>query len=182
MSSRMRCESAERPEPTVSMPVDLDVFRAIVGSFPTGVTIVTARDVDASPRGLTSNAFASVSARPPLVLVCVDKSSNTLRAVRNSRAFAVNFLSAGREKLAARFASKAADKFSGVAWRPSAAAGGAPILAEDSVAVAECTVVDAIEAGDHWIFVGSVEGGEVFGGHPLMYYRRAYAIWPDVAR
>ena len=67
------------------MSVDKATFFAIMGAFPTGVTIVTTMDQNGEPKGLTSNAVASVSAEPPLMLVCVDKRSNTLEALRARR-------------------------------------------------------------------------------------------------
>ncbi|MGH2451177.1 MAG: flavin reductase family protein [Candidatus Limnocylindria bacterium] len=160
------------------MPVDFERFRAIAASFPTGVTVVTAVGEDGAPRGLASNAFASVSASPPLILVCVDKGSRTLAAIQRTGAFVVNFLGADAEAVARKFASKDTDKFAGLAWRPSARARGAPILAERTVAFAECVVEQAIEAGDHWIFVGRVEDGAVNDGRPLLYFKRSYGTPP----
>ena len=160
------------------MSVPLELFRSVVGSFPSGVTIVTALDTDGTPRGLTSNAFSSVSADPPLLLVCVDKGSQTLRALQASGAFVVNFLAAGRGDLSNRFASKDPNKFEGVPWRPSDVCCGAPILADDAIAYAECVTHEVVEAGDHFIFVGRIEGGGATDGAPLMYFRRAYADWP----
>lgn len=161
------------------MAVDLDLFRAIVGSFPTGVTVVTVMGVDGQPRGLTSNAFSSVSAEPPLLLVCVDKRSQTLASLEAAGAFVVNFLAAGRDEVSNTFASKAPDKFAGLTWTASAIAKGAPILVEDSVAYAECVTEQVVDAGDHFIFLGRVEGGLATGGPPLMYFKRTYATWPD---
>ena len=89
-----------------------------MGAFPTGVGIVTTMDEHNQPQGLTSNALCSVSADPPLLLVCVDKNSNTLPALRHSKKFVVNYLSAGRGDLANLFASKEPDKFQNVSWRP----------------------------------------------------------------
>jgi flavin-dependent trigonelline monooxygenase, reductase component len=160
------------------MPVDDKLFRAILGSFPTGVAIVTALSDEGLPRGLTTNAITSVSARPPLMLVCVEKRSQTLPAIVDAGAFVVNFLEAGREALSRRFATKAADKFVGLVWTPSAVAKGAPIFGADSIAYAECLVVQAIDAGDHTVFLASIEGGEVRNGLPLMHFRRGYAAWP----
>jgi len=113
------------------------------------------------------------------MLVSIDKTARTLAALKHAKAFVINFLKVGAEDAATKFASKADDKFAGLAWRPSAVAGGAPILHQHSVAYAECTVVQEVDAGDHWIFIGSVEGGEVLGGTPLMYYHRTYAGWPE---
>lgn len=112
------------------------------------------------------------------MIVCVDKSSRTLAALQESGTFAINFLKAGSEDVSSKFASRDDDKFANLPWTPSSVAGGAPKLTEHSVACAECTVLDTIEAGDHWIFIGRVEGGEVYGGTPLMYFRRTYAGWP----
>lgn len=161
------------------MPVDRDRYRSLAGAFPTGVTIISTRDAGGAPRGLTTQAFIGLSTEPPLVLVAIDRSSRTLAALRASRAFVVNFLRAGAEDVATRFATKADDKFAGIAWRPSAVAAGAPILHEAAAAYAECLVEQELQAGDHVVFVARVEGGEVLEGAPLMYYRRSYAAWPE---
>jgi flavin reductase (DIM6/NTAB) family NADH-FMN oxidoreductase RutF len=161
------------------VPVDIELFKGVAGSFPAGVAVVTSRGADGVPRGLTGNAICSVSASPPLLLVCVDKRSQTLPSIRQARSFVVNFLAAGRQELSDRFASKDPDKLAGVAWEPSRVAAGAPILVDDVVAVAECLVTREIDAGDHWIFIASIEAGAVYQGVPLMYYRRAYAAWPE---
>ncbi len=161
------------------MPVDTQRFRSLMGAFPTGVIIVTTVDPDGAPKGLTTQSFLSVSTDPPLLVVSLDKTSRTLRALLATRAFAVNFLASGRGDLATRFATKSDDKFSGVAWQPASAAKGSPILAADSVAYAECLVDRTIEAGDHILVLASVEGGAVLSGTPLMYYRRTYAAWPE---
>lgn len=157
--------------------MDRATFFAIMGAFPTGVGIVTALDADNQPRGLTTNALCSVSAEPPLLLVCVDKRSQTLPALRHSGRFVVNYLSAGRDALANLFASKEPDKFADVAWRPGG--NGMPLLHEDSLAFAECTTVQEIDAGDHIVFLGQVDAGEppVPASQPLMYFRRTYGTW-----
>ena len=161
------------------MPVDTQTFRSLMGAFPTGVVIVTTAGADGAPRGLTTQSFVSVSTDPPLLLVSLDKTSRTLAVLLESKAFAVNYLAAGRGDLATRFASKDVDKFDGVGWRPSDHAKGSPILHQDSVAYAECVLDRTIEAGDHLLLVGSVEAGAVLPGTPLMYYRRTYAAWPE---
>ena len=113
----------------------------------------------------------------PLMLISIDRTSRTLPALQKRRAFVINFLREGAEDLATLFASKSDDKFRGVRWQPSPEADGSPILREVSVAYAACRVTESREAGDHWIFIASVEAGEVLGGTPLMYYRRTYAAW-----
>jgi flavin reductase (DIM6/NTAB) family NADH-FMN oxidoreductase RutF len=159
--------------------VDKATFFAIMGAFPTGVTIVTTMDEEGKPRGLTSNAVCSVSAEPPLMLVCVDKRSNTLPALQHTKKWTVNFLVSGRGELSNLFASKEPDKFTDVSWQPGG--NGMPWLHTDTIAHAECSTQQEIDAGDHVILLGLVEGGEqpAPGTHPLMYFRRNYATWPD---
>lgn len=161
------------------MAVDRELYRALSGSFPTGVTVVTTIDAAGAPKGLTSQSYIGLSTEPPLMLISVDKNARTLPALQHTRAFCINFLKTGAEDLASRFASKAEEKFAGLSWRPSNVAAGAPMLVEHSVAVAECQVTEIIEAGDHWLFIGRVAGGIVCGGTPLMYYKRTYAAWPE---
>jgi flavin reductase (DIM6/NTAB) family NADH-FMN oxidoreductase RutF len=159
--------------------VEREAFIASMSAFPTGVTIVTTVDENGEACGLTCNAFMSVSAEPPLVLVSVDKSSNTLPALRHTRSFVVNFLSAGREELATLCASKRSDKFMAINWRASDHH-GLPILHEDSVAHVSCDVVSEIEAGDHVLLLGHVQDltPPEPGSVPLLYFKRTYDTWP----
>ena len=160
------------------MPVDRTTYRAIAGAFPTGVAVVTTVAADGAPRGLTTQSFVGISTEPPLVLVSIDKTSRTLPDIQGHRAFVINFLKQGHDDVSDHFASKKEEKFTGISWRPSAIAGGAPVLEDAIVAYAECVVEQAIEAGDHWLFIARVDGGAVLEGAPLMYYRRTYAGWP----
>lgn len=148
-----------------------------MSAFASGVAIVTAMDGDV-PRGLTTRSFVAVAAEPPLLLISIDKTSRTLPAIRRSGAYVVNFLAADRQALSDLFASKAEDKFAGVPWQPSALAAGAPVLTEGVVAYAECRVSGEFGAGDHWLVLGTMEGGRFIGGRPLLYYRRSYGGWP----
>ena len=161
------------------MAVPRDVYRAVSASFPTGVVIVTTLDEAGQPKGLLNQTFVGLSTDPPLMLVSIDKTSRTLPHLQHHGAFVINFLREGSEDLATLFASKIDEKFSGVRWAPSPQARAAAILRDASIAYAACVVTRTIEAGDHWIFIGSVEAGEVFGGAPLMYYRRSFAAWPE---
>ena len=157
------------------MAVPPQLFRDIMACFPTGVAIVTAQGAGDRPRGLTLSAFCPVSLDPPLVLVCIDKTSNTLPALLAAGGFTVNFLAGGREHLAVLYASKAEGKFEGIPWRPAPVPEGGPILYEDSAAYAVCVTQRALEAGDHWVFIGEVREGEVLAGRlPLVYHRRAF--------
>lgn len=158
-------------------PVVIDAagFREVMASFPSGVVVLTAFAEDGSPRGLTVSAFCAASLEPPLALVCIDKTSNTLPAVQRTGGFTANILAAGREQLARRMATKLSDKFDGLEWTRPASPVGGPILHRDTAAHAVCALRDTLEAGDHWILIGVV----VAGAHtpevmPLIFSRRTY--------
>jgi flavin reductase (DIM6/NTAB) family NADH-FMN oxidoreductase RutF len=156
--------------------IDAQRYRDIMSAFPSGVVVLTAFGPDSKPRGLTVSAFCPVSLSPPLVLACVDKTSNTLPAVQHAAGFTANILAAGREALARRMASKLTYKFDGVAWRQPESPVGGPILVDDCAAYATCKLQDTIEAGDHWILVGLVSDGAVLDGVPPLVFRgRAYS-------
>jgi flavin reductase (DIM6/NTAB) family NADH-FMN oxidoreductase RutF len=153
------------------MSVSAVEFRAALRHFPAGVTVITTRDDQGQPTGLTASAFTSVSLDPPLVLVCVDHAATAYPALTRHGWFAVNMLGESQTHVSRRFATTAADKFAGIAYREGRA--GLPIL-DDVVAVLECRVVHQYPGGDHTIFVGQVEGASVTGGPPLLYFRGEY--------
>lgn len=153
------------------MPIDKEEFRRVLGHFAAGVTIVTTVGDEGRPYGLTATAFTSVSLEPPLVLVCVDKRSDSHPHFHTSRVFAVNFLAHDHEHLSRRFAVSGGDKFTDVPIRTGVT--GAPVLAE-ALGHLECRAVDIIEAGDHTIFIGQVEAAAAREGEPLLYFRGAY--------
>src|ERR1700686_3090315 len=120
------------PDPANELASDSSVidprdFRNALGTYATGVTIITAMTADGTPYGLTCNSFASVSLNPPLVLWSLGKFSQGLPIFQNASHFAVNVLSASQQALATQFAKPSTDKFSGVAWTPGL--GRAPLLA-----------------------------------------------------
>lgn len=156
--------------------IDDDQFRALFASFATGVSVITARGEDGCLAGFTGNAVCAVSASPPLLLVCVGKNSNTLPVIIESRAFVVNLLAEGGEAVARMFAGKSPDKFTGQRWIPARAAGDAPILIDAILAYAACVVEQAIEAGDHLIFVARIVDTETFARFPLVYFQREYGF------
>lgn len=158
------------------MSVDADLFRHIMGAFPSGVTVITALSSDGTARGMTSTAFSSISLEPPIVSVSIDARSATLKAIDETRAFVVNILNENQAKLSNHFASKLPDKFKGLQWTPGSES-GAPILTNDIAAYAECGVLQRIEAGDHVLLLGLVCQGAVHAANPLMYFRREYAGW-----
>jgi flavin reductase (DIM6/NTAB) family NADH-FMN oxidoreductase RutF len=154
-----------------SSPIDPRDFRNALGTFATGVTIVTAATPDGKPYGLTCNSFASVSLNPPLVLWSLLIYSQGMSIFQNASHFAVNVLGASQQALATKFANSSMDRFSDVAWTPGL--GGAPILA-DSVANFQCRAVNRYYGGDHVIFLGAVEAYAYNRQEPLLFARGGY--------
>ena len=154
------------------MPITADEFRAALSQWASGVAIVTAAAGD-RVHGMTVSAFASVSLDPPLVLICADKTSDTLGVIDDGGVFAANILTSAQRALSDRFASKKDEhlRFEGLAWRRGAT--GAPIL-PGVLAALDCRVVAAHDAGDHVIYVGQVEEVRSFDRDPLLYFRGAY--------
>jgi flavin reductase (DIM6/NTAB) family NADH-FMN oxidoreductase RutF len=147
-------------------------FRAALGMFATGVTIVTARGADGTLVGLTANSFNSVSLRPPLVLWSLARKAGSMRAFERGSHYAINILAAEQHALAERFAGKAVDRFADLAFREGS--GGAPIL-EGAAAVFECFNRSRYEEGDHVIFVGEVERCTWrTGAQPLIFHGGRY--------
>lgn len=129
-------------------------FRAALGMFATGVTIVTAVAPDGKPIGLTASSFNSVSLDPPLVLWSLASAAASLPAFRAGSHYAINILSAEQKTLAERFALKGADRWTGVEF--TTGTGDAPLIT-GAVATFECFNRSRYEEGDHVIFVGEVE-------------------------
>lgn len=133
----------------------LKLFRDALGSFATGVTVITTVTPEGQRIGLTANSFTSVSLDPPLVLWSLKKNSVNLKVFTKATHFAINVLSSEQKSLCYRFASKVdGDRFDGVALEPSAF--DLPLLA-GSLARFECSKYRAYEAGDHVMFLGQVE-------------------------
>jgi flavin reductase (DIM6/NTAB) family NADH-FMN oxidoreductase RutF len=152
-------------------PIDPRDFRNALGTYATGVTIITAAGAGGKPCGITCNSFASVSLNPPLVLWSLVLYSSSLGAFENASHFAVNVLGASQQELANRFAKSSDDKFAGVEWRPGL--GNAPILA-DSVANFQCRAANRYYGGDHVIFLGAVEAYSYNRKEPLLFARSGY--------
>jgi 3-hydroxy-9,10-secoandrosta-1,3,5(10)-triene-9,17-dione monooxygenase reductase component len=152
--------------------VDAREFRDTLGSFPTGVAVVTAAG-PGGPAGLTTHAFSSLSLEPPLVLVCFDEGSRTLGVVRETRRFAVNVLRTGQEDLARLFAGKVPhpEKFAAVTHTEDH---GVPVL-DGALAWLVCDLHALHPGGDHAIGVGAVTAlGRDPEGEPLVFFGGAY--------
>ncbi|MBS0444702.1 MAG: flavin reductase family protein [Proteobacteria bacterium] len=147
-------------------------FRAALGAFATGVTIVTARDAAGALVGLTANSFNSVSLEPPLVLWSLSRRAGSMPAFEQGSHYAINILAAEQHALAERFAGKRTGRFDGVPFRDGA--NGAPVLA-GAAAVFECFNRSRYVEGDHVIFVGEVERCERrTGATPLIFHGGRY--------
>ena len=154
--------------------VDPDGLRTAMGQFATGVTVITTRDQDGRPFGTTANAVSSVSLRPPLVLACLRRESETLAALLERRRFAINVLHSSQSELSDRFARRAAaDTWDAVAHRTP---NGIPVL-EGAIATLECDLHDVADGGDRAVVVGHVvalEHGPETDAEPLLFYAGAY--------
>ncbi|MCS3726457.1 flavin reductase family protein [Bradyrhizobium betae] len=154
-----------------SSPIDPRDFRNALGTYGTGVTIITATAADGKPYGITCNSFASVSLNPPLVLWSLGIYSSSLAVFQNASHFTVHVLGNSQQALANKFAKSTEDKFAGVDWTPGL--GNAPVLAE-SVANFQCRSINRYYGGDHVIFLGAVEAYAYNSGEPLLFARGTY--------
>ncbi len=135
--------------------------------FPTGVTVVTSMR-GGEPRGVTVSAFASVSADPPLVLICINREARSYLYISSSKVFCVNILAGDQRHLAERFAGKLREhQFQGVEYEVDVT--GAAVL-RGTVAHLDCEVVEEHHAGSHSIFIGRVLSAKSRTGSPLGYY------------
>lgn len=158
------------------MVIPPDRFRAVMGHFATGISVVTTHDGD-RPWGITVNALSSISLEPPLVMVALDHRREIVPAVRSAGRYAVSILGEDQQALSDCFAGAAVepdrDAFCGAPWQPGAA--GMPLL-DGAIAHLECTVIQEIPIGDHLLFIGRVDELRSTGGSrlPLLWFRRRY--------
>ena len=154
-------------------PVEQAEFRRVLGSFASGVTVVTAPGAPgAEPAGFACQSFSSLSLDPPLVAFMVGRTSTTWPRIAQAGVFCVNVLSAEQGELCRAFAVRGADKFAGVAHDP-APASGSPRLA-GTLAWIDCTIHAVHTGGDHLIVVGRVDAlgpGDGDGEPPLLFHR-----------
>lgn len=184
---RLRRPRSVRPTPAVASPrrrsrmlrhvtVPSPDFRAAIGQFATGVTVVTTLD-GGRPVGITVNAFASVSLEPPLVMVALDHRRFIVPAVEASGRYAVNVLAEEEQWLSDCFAganvTPGRDAFCGAQWRPGRT--GLPLIG-GAIAALECRVVQRLPMGDHILYIGEVDAATVHEPEapPLLYHRRRY--------
>jgi flavin reductase (DIM6/NTAB) family NADH-FMN oxidoreductase RutF len=154
-----------------SSVIDPRDFRNALGTYATGVTVITAAAADGKPYGITCNSFTSVSLNPPLVLWSLVIYSQSLNVFQNASHFAVNVLGVSQHTLSKKFSKSSDDKFIGVDWTPGL--GNAPILT-GVVANFQCRTADRYYGGDHVIFLGAVEAYNYNHNEPLLFARGGY--------
>lgn len=154
------------------MAVDAEVFRQGLRRWASGVTVVTAKSGD-EQHGMTVSAFSSVSADPPLVLICANRASRTNGVIRQGGRFTVNVLAADQQDVSSVFASSKLEesRFERVGWR--AGESGVPLI-EGALVNLECRVESSHDHGSHTVYIGYVEVAHVADKQPLLYYNGAY--------
>jgi flavin reductase (DIM6/NTAB) family NADH-FMN oxidoreductase RutF len=152
-----------------------DLFRRVMGSFPTGITIVTTEREPGQVHGMTANSFTSVSLDPLLILICVDQKARLLGYLKAQRRFGVNILKSSQQPWSAFFALPEQDpaEESRLNIRFRRTPSGIPLL-EDALAHLACNVAAQYMSGDHTIIVGEVESLEAHEGEPLVHHRGHY--------
>ncbi|MDH3201403.1 MAG: flavin reductase family protein [Myxococcales bacterium] len=154
------------------MPIDHERFREVLRNWASGVTVVTTRAGD-KIHGMTVSAFSSVSANPPLVLVCANQASTTHGVIEQGGLFTVNILAAHQADISDVFASPANEDTRLLSVRWSVGETGAPLI-DEALACLECKVTSAHQEGSHTIYVGQVEAVHTTDAEPLLYYRGRY--------
>ncbi len=150
---------------------DKNALRNAFGAFATGVTVVTTRQPDGTPRGFTANSFTSVSLDPPLLLICIAKSAHSCDVFVAAEHFAINVLSEDQKGIAGLFASRNPDKFDIADWRSGTA--DVPLL-NGSMASFTCSQERLVDAGDHIILIGRIVDFVTEDGPPLGYFQGNY--------
>lgn len=152
---------------TTALPTrpDIDLMKEVNRRFVTGVTLVTALD-DGTPRGLAVNAFANISLDPPTVMICVQRTSSTHDCLFRADHLAINIASTEQLDVMGRLASKAEDKFAGVAWE--AGPHGSPLLVGSSARM-EVEIRERLQASTHTVFICRVVSADVTDAAPVIY-------------
>ncbi|WP_419841998.1 flavin reductase family protein [Candidatus Poriferisodalis sp.] len=158
----------------IGQDIEARHFRNVLGHFATGVTAVTAMN-ESRPVGMAIGSFTSVSLDPPLVAFLPTKDSSSWGDIRAAGCFCVNVLAQDQMATCGVMASRAADKFADIAWRPGST--GAPII-DGSVAYIECTIENVYDGGDHDIVVGRVVEMDVLAAKaPMLFWKGGYGTF-----
>ena len=155
------------------MSVNEQDFKNALKSWATGVTVVTSKTESFGLKGMTATSFSSVSLNPPQILVCINKSADTGDAVLEGKSFAINILKAEQQEISNQFAGATSqeERFANVNWHEGVT--GSPVI-DDALASIECTVIQQVLAGTHWVIIGEVQSVNCRSGEPLLYYNSSY--------
>lgn len=143
-----------------------DELKGFNRQFITGVTVVTTIDDNGKPRGLAANSYVSISLEPPLVLVCVQKTTSTYSSLFKSTHLGINIMSNGQRDTLGVFASKGDDKFANILWHEGP--NGSPLI-DGSAASIEAEIKERFQAKTHTIFIAKVKHSEVAELAPMVY-------------
>ncbi len=160
--------------------IEPGIYKDVMGSFPSGVTVVTTLDAEGEIVGITASAFSALSIEPPLVLFCPNYASDTYPILRDSKQFAIHLLCSDQQAEAYAFAKKGKDKAKGIDWHLSEL--GNPLLTR-ATAIIECELWREYDGGDHAIIVGAVKNlilpkDEVT---PMVYHKGKLGALPEIA-
>lgn len=160
--------------------IEPGIYKEVMASFPSGVTIVTTLDAEGNLTGITASAFSALSIDPALVLFCPNYASDTYPVLRESKQFAIHLLSADQQAEAYAFAGKGKDKAKGVEWQLSEL--GNPLLGK-ATAIIECELWREYDGGDHAIIVGAVKNLILpqTPPTPMLYHRGKLGALPGLA-
>ncbi|WP_125612427.1 flavin reductase family protein [Specibacter cremeus] len=144
---------------------DPDLMKGFNRQFVTGVTVVTTKDGDRA-RGLAVNAYASISLDPPLIMVCIQRTSSTYPALHAATHLGVNILANDQRDVVSVFASKAEDKFATIDWHEGPH--GSPLI-NGSAAMLEAEIRERFQAKTHTVFICRVRHADVNDKSPMVY-------------
>lgn len=160
-------------------PIDPAAFRQVLGSYPTGVCVISALDSDGRPAGMVVGTFTSVSLDPPLVGFLPDKASSSWPLIQKYGHFCVNVLGSDQQAVCRQVSAKGPDKFTGIEYAMTP--NRLPVIA-GSIACIECSIRSVTDAGDHWFVLGNVLGLEVLReGDPMLFHRGRYGGFAEIA-
>ncbi len=158
--------------------IGLDEFKQAMGKLATGVSVITTSFQNQN-FGLTASSVTSLSAEPPMLLVCVHQNTDTNKAISSSGSFAVHILHEGQENFAKRFSTKMEDRFEGLELTYGKS--GVPLFSNYLVQI-QCTVVQKVKAGTHTIYLGEMNHVEIKDHQPLLFFNRNFGIFKPLTK
>ena len=156
--------------------LDKQALRQAMGQFATGITVVTTH-LNGKNYGFTANSFTSVSLDPPLVLFCLNKTSEGCQEFLDSGCFAINILAHNQTEISNRFANSSLEphqRFENLDTEQGKT--GSPLL-KNTMGWFDCQLKTHYDGGDHWIFIGEVV--DIFRSEedkPLLYFAGKYRL------